>query len=602
MTSTEPNPAAFDPESLRDKYRAERDKRIRSDGNEQYTEVEGAFARYVDDPYIDTAIDRAPRTDEVEVLVVGGGFGGLLVAARLKQAGINDICVVEKGGDFGGTWYWNRYPGAMCDVESYVYMPLLEELDYVPSEKYVHAREILDHCAAIARPLRPLHERMLANRGDGNALGRRRRPLDCRNQSGRRATGPVRCDGERAAAPTEAARRRRHRVVRRPLFPYEPVGDYAYTGGNPDGELDRIGEKRIAIIGTGATAVQCVPHLGAGAQQLYVFQRTPSSIDVRDNRDTDPSWVAELEEGWQKERMDNFNALVSGVPQAVDLVDDGWTDIIGKLMVRMRQGSADLSPDGLATAVELADFEKMEEIRARVDAVVADDDAAEALKPYYRQFCKRPCFHDDYLHTFNRPNVALVDTDGRGIDRITRTGIVANGTEYDVDCIVYATGFEVGTGYARRAGYEVEVEGRSGQTLTEKWSDGVETLHGMMSNDFPNCFIISQTQGGFTVSYPHMLNELAVHVAYLIAEASARDATTIEVTVEAEQSWVKTIIDKAREVGSFFTDCTPGYYNNEGKPGERTAQNGSYGGGSIAFFKLLEDWRASGDLPGVTMR
>ncbi len=233
--------------------------------------------------------------------------------------------------------------------------------------------------------------------------------------------------------------------------------DYDYTGGGPEGGLDKLAGKRVGIIGTGATAVQCVPHLGAGAEQLYVFQRTPSSIDVRNNRPTDPDWAASLEPGWQTERMQNFNALVSGVPQATDLVDDGWTDIIGKLLVRIqREGQdADLSPDGIAQSMELADFEKMEEIRRRAQEIVDDPETAEALKPWYRQFCKRPCFHDDYLPAFNRPNVTLVDTDGKGVDRITERGIVANGEEYELDCIVFATGFEVGTDYSRRSGYEV---------------------------------------------------------------------------------------------------------------------------------------------------
>ncbi len=140
----------FDPDALREKYRAERDLRLRAAGNEQYIEVVGQFARYLEDPYV-TRAERGPLRDTVDVAVIGGGFSGLLAAARLRESGIDDIRVIEKGGDFGGTWYWNRYPGAACDVESYIYMPLLEEIGYVPKEKYSKAPEILEHSRAIGR-------------------------------------------------------------------------------------------------------------------------------------------------------------------------------------------------------------------------------------------------------------------------------------------------------------------------------------------------------------------------------------------------------------------------------------------------------------------
>jgi cyclohexanone monooxygenase len=351
-----------------------------------------------------------------------------------------------------------------------------------------------------------------------------------------------------------------------------------------------------------------VPHLGAAAKELYVFQRTPSSIDVRDNRPTDPAWAASLEPGWQERRMENFNNLVSGIPESEDLVDDGWTDIIGNLLIRLQQGEGDLSPEGLAATMELADFEKMEQIRSRVETIVHDPNTAEALKPYYRQFCKRPCFHDEYLDTYNRPNVHLIDTEGRGVKRITPTGVVvdrrdASGElveeEFEVDCLIYATGFEVGTDYTRRAGYELY--GRDGITLTEKWHDGASTLHGMHSRGFPNCFIFSLTQSGFTVNFPHMLNEQSKHLAYILAEARDRGVTVIEADADAEAEWVDTIVSLSRMNQEFLESCTPGYYNNEGKPAESSVKNGSYGAGSVAFIKVLEAWRAAGDLAGLEL-
>ena len=588
----------FDPDALREKYREERDKRLRADGNEQYVEVKDAFEHYVDDPYIEP-FERDPLTDAVDVVIVGGGFGGLLAGARLREAGVEDIRLIEKGGDVGGTWYWNRYPGAMCDVESYIYLPLLEEIGFMPSEKYVHAPEILAHSQAIAK-----HYDLYTNALFQTEVTGMRWDED----SSRWIVSTNRGDAIRARFVCMA-----NGPLHRPKLPGIPGietfkghsfhtsrWDYDYTGGDSDGNLTGLRGKRVGIIGTGATAVQCVPHVGEAAEQLYVFQRTPSSIDVRANRPTDPEWAASLEPGWQRRRMDNFNNLVSGGFEDEDLVNDGWTDIIGKLLVMLRrETNANLTPEGVANTLELADFEKMEQIRARVDTIVNDPTVAEALKPYYRQFCKRPCFHDEYLQTFNRPNVELVDTKGRGVERVTERGVVVEGVEYEVDCLIYATGFEVDTDYTRRSGYDLV--GRDGLTFTEKWADGARTFHGMHSHGFPNCFIFSNTQSGFSVNFPHMLDEQSKHLAYILSYALENDVRVVEASLEAEDAWVETIIELAQNNLSFLESCTPGYYNNEGKPAERSGQNGFYGGGSIAFIKLLEAWRAADTLEGLEL-
>ncbi|MFP6621952.1 MAG: NAD(P)/FAD-dependent oxidoreductase [Myxococcota bacterium] len=587
----------FDPDALREKYRAEREKRVRPDGNQQFIEVTGEFAHYVDDPYVEPGFERDPLTDEVEVVVIGGGFGGLLAGTRLREAGVQDIRIIEKGGDFGGTWYWNRYPGAMCDVESYIYLPLLEELDFVPKEKYTHAPEILAHSKAIGEKYDLYRNACFQTEVTG---------MEWDEGDERWVVSTNRGDAMKARFVCMA-----NGPLHRPKLPGIPGvegyqghtfhtsrWDYAYTGGDSDGNLTGLHGKRVGIIGTGATAVQCVPHVGEAAEHLYVFQRTPSSIDVRANRPTEPEWAESLEPGWHQHRMDNFNSLVSGGFQEEDLVSDGWTDIIRNLLIMVREeGKLDLSPGGLAKTMETADFRKMEQIRARADAIVEDSVTAEALKPYYRQFCKRPCFHDEYLQAFNRPNVTLVDTQGRGVERVTEKGVVVDGQEYELDCLIYATGFEVGTSYTRRCGYELI--GKGGQSLTEKWSDGVSTFHGMHIRGFPNCFIMSNAQSGFTVNFPHALNEQSKHIAYIIQHALENEVGTLEASEEAEADWVRTIIEKARGGLSFLEECTPGYYNNEGQPGERNGQNGFYGGGSIEFFKLLKDWRDKGGLEGL---
>jgi cyclohexanone monooxygenase len=594
-----PEEKGFDPADLRRKYREERDKRLREDGNDQYIEVKGEFAHFLDDPYAEPGFEREPLRDEVEVLVIGGGFGGLLAGARLRQAGVEDLRIVDSASDFGGTWYWNRYPGIACDIESYTYLPLLEEVGYMPKEKYSFGREILEHSQAIARKFDLYRDvcfqtRVAELRWDEEEA----RWIVSTNRGDRMkahylclATGPLNKPKLPGIAGIETFEGHSFHASR---------WDYAYTGGSSEGNLTGLVGKRVGIIGTGATAVQCVPHVGEWAEQLYVFQRTPSSIDVKRNPPTDPEWAKTLQAGWHRHRMDNFNALVSGVPQPEDLVNDGWTDLIGKLLLGLRQGrTTDLSPESIGRAVELADFEKMEEIRARVDSIVRDPETAAALKPYYRQFCKRPCFHNEYLETFNRPNVTLVDTGGRGVDCITKKGVVVDGHEYELDCLIYASGFEVGTDYSRRAG--LELHGRAGQSLSQKWASGIRTLHGMHVRGFPNCFLMSNPQAGFTASYPHLLDEQAKHLAYVIRTGIERGARRVEVTEEGEAGWVKQCFDKARNVGDFLENCTPGYYNNEGKTSERSVQNGFYGGGSIEFFKILACWRASGQLEGMEL-
>ena len=590
----------FDANAMREKYRLEREKRIRDDANEQYIEMSGEHARFIDDPYSAPGFSREPLERDVDVVLIGGGFGGLQAGARLREAGIEDVCIVEKGGDFGGTWYWNRYPGAQCDVESYIYMPLLEELSYIPTQKYARGAEILAHAQAIGRHYNLYEDALFQTQVTETRWD---------SPTNRWIVSTDRGDTLRARFIAMA-----NGPLSKPKLPGIPGiddfsghsfhtsrWDYEYTGGDADGGLDRLAGKRIALIGTGATAVQCVPHLGEAAGHLFVFQRTPSGIDVRNNAQTDMEWAKSLKPGWQRQRMENFNALVCGVPQTEDLVNDGWTDLIGK-MVRVFRESRRQSLNGKAISeiMEAANFEKMNEIRARVDELVSDSDTAESLKPYYPMFCKRPCFHDQYLQTFNRDNVTLVDTNGQGVERITESGLVVDGTEYEVDCIIYSTGYEVGTSYASRTGYEIYGEG--GQSLSEKWKDGARTLHGMFVHGFPNCFIMSQTQGGFTVNYPHMLDELAVHVAHVIRHAKDQDIERIEATESAETQWVQTIIDKGMNGGALGgEDCTPSYYNNEGKPSEKIRQGMPYGDGPIAFFSLLKAWREEGKFEGLEL-
>ncbi len=588
----------FDVDALRKKYALERDRRLRADGIAQYVEIAGPFARFADDPWCDPHFTRDSLTDEVDVAIIGAGFGGLLTGARLRELGVQDIRLIDKAADVGGTWYWNRYPGIACDVESYVYMPLLEELGYVPTEKYAKGDEIFAHCRRIAEhydlyrnaclqtevtEIRwdPAISRWIVSTNHGDAI---------------RARFVAMANG----------------YLQKPKLPgidgimdfaghtfHTSRWDYDYTG--PD--LAKLADKRVGIIGTGATAIQAVPQLAKSVKRLLVFQRTPSTVDVRGNRPTDNGWSAELTDGWQRRRIENFQLLTAGGEADEDLVDDAWTSIVKKLFVMRQTSVAGISDEERLRTVDLADFAKMEEIRARVDSIVADRATAEALKPWYGYFCKRPCFHDEYLQAFNRDNVTLVDTKGLGVEQITTNGVVVDGTEHTIDCLIFATGFEVGTEYSRRVGFEIA--GRDGLTLTDKWRDGVRTLHGLTVHGFPNCFVLSIAQSGFTVNFPYLLDIQATHAAWLIAWALNNAASELEASADAEAAWVDTV------VGRYGCECRQGEVLHagllqQGGPGEREDASGQLllwhpdrirrhpGGG--------KDDRRAGRIPGFVTR
>jgi cation diffusion facilitator CzcD-associated flavoprotein CzcO len=590
-------------EELRERYRSERDKRIRPDGNQQYLQPEGRFADLLEDPYVEV-VPRDPVREEVTVAVIGGGFAGLVTGARLKEAGITDVRIIDKAGDVGGVWYWNRYPGAMCDTAAMVYLPLLEETGTVPSMKYVNAPEIFAHAQRIATTF-GLYENALLSTGITSVTWND--------------------DASRWIICTDRGDELRARFIamgtgplHRPKLPGIPGidtfgghtfhtarWDYDYTGGGPDAPMDGLADKRVGIIGTGATAIQCIPHLAKAARGLFVFQRTPSSIDVRNNHALEPDWYASLGTGWQKKWLENFATLQTGGFAAEDLVKDGWTDIAQRIrdrVVEVMSSGAQPGPDTVQRAYEESDDEKMSEIRSRVDEIVRDPTAAAALKPWYRQLCKRPCFSDEYLQAYNEPGAHLVDTDGRGVERIDETGVWAAGQHYDLDCLIFASGFEVGTDHSRRAGFEVV--GRDGRTLTEHWSEGMLSMHGIHVHGFPNLFVLGVAQGANLISnIPHNFVHAATAISAVVKHAEAEGSEQVEVTSDAEGAWVD-LLDNT--VGSFLgnPDCTPGYYNNEGGPiGRRERLNGSgYPHGPVAYFDYLERWRSSGEFAGLAFR
>jgi cation diffusion facilitator CzcD-associated flavoprotein CzcO len=592
----------IDIDALKRKYREERDKRLRPDGNAQYLRLEGTLSHYLEDPYTPMT-PREPKRDHVTVAFIGGGFAGLVTGARLKEAGVEDVRIIEKAGDFGGTWYWNRYPGAQCDTASFVYMPLLEETGHMPTEKYAHAPEILEHCRRIGKQF-GLYDRALFHTevkdltwDDDRSVWvvRTNRGDEFTAQFVGIGTGPL-------------------HVPKLPGIPgiqdfqghsfHTSRWDYDFTGGTPEGApMERLADKRVAIIGTGATAVQCIPHLARDAGELYVFQRTPSSVDVRANRPTDPDWFAEIATpGWQQRWLENFTANQTMTLVEEDLVQDGWTDIARRIRERVMSIQGEITPDRVMEVFEASDFEKMEEIRARVDAVVEDPETAQKLKAWYRQLCKRPCFHDEYLQSFNRPTVHLVDTDGKGVERITERGVVVAGVEHEVDCIIYASGFEVGTDYTQRTGFVVT--GRGGERLSEHWAEGMRTFQGMQVHGFPNAFLVQLAQGANLISnVPHNFVESGRTIAMLVAHALEHGHRQIEVTQEAEDAWMELLLTAPTGGVIGSADCTPGYYNNEGHPDGRNREWFlGYPAGAMAFFQHLDRWRSAGDWKGLTFR
>jgi cation diffusion facilitator CzcD-associated flavoprotein CzcO len=537
----------------------------------------------------------------VDVVIVGGGIAGILVGANLRKAGVERIRIVDQAGGIGGTWYWNRYPGVMCDVESYIYMPMLEELGYVPTRRYAYGEEILAHLRAVADRFE-LERDALFHTGVTRAEWREDearwlvttdRGDTVRSRWYVLAVGILNLMKLPAIPGMEAFAGRSFHTAR---------WDFGYTGGAAHEPLTGLAGKKVALVGNGASGIQCVPPLAETAEHVYVFQRTPSAIGERGNRPTDPGFAASLKPGWQRARMDNFQAIMMGLPVDVDLVDDGWTRHYGPNHHPPR-------PEGMTTAeylrsAEELDYQIMEEHRRRVEELVADPATAEILKPYYRYLCKRPCFHDEYLAAFNNPNVTIVDCPA-GVERVTEHGLVVGGKEYEVDCIVYATGFEPElTPLYRRAGHEIV--GRGGVTLAAKWADGAASLFGMMVRGFPNMFAMPAPgqQAVVTVNYTQLAVLGGEFVGRAIGLLDQKGVEVFDVSAEAEEAWTQKILGCFVDRSAFMAACTPSRVNNEGHPEGLNPRNGNYGGGFGDWFgyrELLEQWLESGTFEGLEL-
>ena len=591
-----------DLDAVRKKYLRERDKRL-IEGRAAIRDLrtDHHFASYRRDPFTEYR-ERDAVSDDVDVVIIGGGMAGVVAGAQLRKARVRRIRIIDEAGGIGGTWYWNRYPGIMCDIESYTYMPMLEDLGYIPKNRYAFGDEIHGHFEALAAKFDLVADALFHTRVDLSKWDERSLRWIVHTDRGDEITakylvmavGILNLMKLPAIPGMETFRGKSFHTAR---------WDYEYTGGNLHGGLNKLADKVVGVVGTGASAIQCIPHLAESSKKLFVFQRTPSAIGVRDNRPTEEDFARDLRPGWQRERMENFQSLMLGVPVERDMVDDGWTHHFGPLHSYARD--PDWSPEEYERRLEEFDLEIMETHRRRVEETVEDAATADMLKPYYRYTCKRPCFHDEYLPAFNAPNVELINCPA-GIERVTEDGLIIGGRAFEVDCIVYATGFEAETTpFFRRAGHEII--GRDSVQLAAKWEDGPRTLFGMMSRSFPNMFIMPSPgqQAVVTVNHALVTVEFAEHIAATVARLEEKGVAAFEVSEEAETDWCETILSTHIDSTRVMSLCTPSRLNNEGNPGAASPLAGSYRGGFGNFFEfkqLLTDWRARGELTGLELQ
>ena len=537
-------------------------------GAADYMAMEGEFSKYLEDVYSTDPVPRQTLTDECEILVVGAGFAGLLLWHKLREEGFHDVRFCEKGGDVGGTWYWNRYPGIACDVESYSYLPLLEEMGYVPTMKFASGFEIMEYCQNMAEKFGFYDHCLFHTTVEKTQWD---------ETTGRWCVITDRGDKMRARFVVLA-----NGILTTPkLARIEGMetfqGDAFHTSRwNYDVDLKA---KTVGIIGTGATAVQVIPELAKITKALYVFQRTPSSIDVRDQRETTEeeieTWARKP--GWARARRARF-AKISAGRTAMKANDDYLSGKVADFKVRKKY-ARELSPEELIEKQLNTNFRIMEQIRARVDAVVEDPVTAAALKPYYPYGCKRPTFHDEYLPTFNKAHVTLVDTAPRGVCKINEKGVVHEGTEYPLDVLIYATGFQ----WMATSTFNM-ITGRNGQTLQQKWqSEGTKTFLGLHSNGFPNLFIVSGPQGGGgSFNFTDAIERHGDYIVWMLKTMRDRPAGSVDVKKEPEEEYAEHC--RVSDLNSRpLRDCIS-YYNGHGE-----AEPGSlayYGGGRWHKYRI----------------
>jgi cation diffusion facilitator CzcD-associated flavoprotein CzcO len=640
MAVSETNGKTPDLAFLAQKYEEERQKRLRPDGNNQYIDLEveapSHLASLIEDPWVDhAALNAQPPNlvsgDHVKLVILGTGIAGLLHAARFIEQGFSpdDIRLVDEAGGFGGAWYWNRYPGITCDSESCIYLPLLEETEYVPKNRYSHGDEIREHAVRIAEQYRFSDKAVFRTHVHTMAWQDDEKRWSLKMTQNR---GPE--EQSREITITAQFLVLGSGLLLHPKIPkLEGLGNYQgemihtarwkynISGGSPTNPtLTGLQGKKVGFIGTGATGVQCVTELAKWAGHLYVFQRTPSSVAERGQRPMDrEEWDRVASKpGWWTERNANFVSNTIGEPVEQNLVNDEWTRVdTYHVLVGSPERTSPLEMKdvpGQIGKMMAIDAPRGEKLRKRVTDIVEDAQTAENLKAWFPAWCKRPCFHDHYLQNFNRENVTLVRTEPTGVGKASSKGVVVEGKEYDLDVIVFGTGYRAPStdiGEPSKLA-NATITGVGGVSIAKKWlEDGPATLHGSMASSFPNLFFCNPVQSSVSASMTYLFDIKARHASQVVAAALSQssnpDKLVLEPEAEAEEAWTNHLASMAAWFAP-LSICLPNFLNNEGaavtdmKEAAKLARAMPYPLGINAFAKCLEEWRAEGSFKGLRIR
>jgi cyclohexanone monooxygenase len=532
----------------------------------------------------------AAGTESYDVVVVGAGFAGMYMLHRLRGQGLS-VRVYEQGGDVGGTWYWNRYPGARCDVESMQYSysfsdELQQEWNW--SERYAPQPEILKYAGHVADRFKLRDDIQLNTRVDRAIFDESAGSWQVTTSDGKTVTAKyivlaTGCLSNARMPDIKGLADFKGKVYHTGAWPHEPVD---FSG------------LRVGVIGTGSSAIQSVPIIAGQASELTVFQRTPNfSIPARNaalTAEEREAFRAKYPEIRRFAREEARNGIYTEMPDRGAL-DDGDNERRAKYETRWNRGGLTFMMAYNNLALDKAANDTAASfVREKIADIVKDPATAKLLQPSNHPIgSKRICVDTDYYATFNRPNVTLVDIKSNPIDEILPNAVRTRAGDYEVDALVLATGFDAMTGSVAR----IDICGRNGQTLNQKWAEGPKTYLGLMSEGFPNLFII--TGPGSPSVLSNMIVSIEQHVDWItdcLAWMRDRSLDTMEANRDAEDKWVAHVNEVAQ--GTLYPQANSWYMgaNIPGKPQIFMP----YIGGVGAYRQICNDVAAKG-YQGFTM-
>jgi cation diffusion facilitator CzcD-associated flavoprotein CzcO len=480
-----------------------------------------------------------PENDLLDVVVVGGGFGGMCAVHRFRQMGLK-VLGIEAGGGLGGVWYWNRYPGARVDLPSIDYSFGFShevEQEWTWSEQFAAQPELLAYIDFVADRLDLRRSFQFNTRVIGATWNDDAARWTLSTDKGQTlqttfcvmATGPLSIPKDPDIAGLSHFK---GELLRAGKWPHEPV---SYAG------------KRVGVIGTGSTGIQIVQEIGPLAGELFVFQRTPSFTMPMRNRKLEPGYVAEVKRHYAGlreiarnspaggNRPASTRAYFSVTPeQRRELLEDAWK----------QGGLAVLGTFADLLVNEEANEQVAEFVRSKIDEVVKDPSIAEKLKPRgYPIFARRPCLDTSYYETFNLPTVHLVDCLEQPIESITERGVATTAAHYELDMLILATGYDGLTG----AMLAFDVTGREGRTVKDKWSEGARSFLGIVMEGFPNLFMTTGPNGPAALANIIRISENDVDwIANLMQHMAREGLSSVEPTKAQEDGWMQIVADLSR--------------------------------------------------------